>query len=92
MGLYVFSVSGPSVCLHKAIPTSCPARWPSQQFTVLCVQLPWETFRQQMGGGFPVICIQSDMLISHGQAYICLTYVYPMCGVVLCNVHPVELN
>ena len=76
--------------LHKAVPTSCLAQGHSQQFgvfcvpytlwTLMCVQLPQETFRQQMRGRFPVICIQSASLISHRHAYICLTYGYTMCS------------
>lgn len=36
----------PVCMLDKTFPTFCPAQWP----TVLCVQLPWEMLRQQMGG------------------------------------------
>lgn len=55
-------------------------------------------FKEQMGGVFLYICIQSDVVIPHWQAHICLAHVGLMCRLVwvklllVCNVHPVQLN
>lgn len=82
----------PVCMLNKTFPTFCPAQWP----TVLCVQLPWETLKQQMGGRLscnllPVWCVYFSWTGIHLLG-LCLSYVWHcvLVKLLVFDVHPVE--
>ena len=94
----VFTVSGLFVFSTRLLPPFVLSRGPASSSLCCVSSCPGRRLDTRWEGGFPVICIKSDVLISHRTGIhlfsSCLAHVWRSITVnpqLLCGVLPVEL-
>lgn len=66
---------------------SCTVAQPAVH-CVVCPAAPGDVETTDGWEVFLLICIPSDVLISHGHAHVCLAYVYLICDATVKSVEP----